>query len=459
MREKLASRLGFLLLSAACAIGLGNVWRFPYVVGKNGGGWFVLLYLVALALIGIPVLVMEFAVGRAAQRSLMTAHAVLTPGKKAWQIHGWAGFAGGVLLMMFYTTVTGWMLIYFIRTACGVFEGFSPEVVGAAFGVMLENPAEMTTAMLVVTIGSMMVCLSGLQRGVERITKYLMVALLVLVVALAVNSVLIDARNGGSAGLKFYLVPDFARMRSVGFFRVLTDAMNQSFFTLSIGVGTMAIFGSYIGRERSLLGEAINVAALDTIVAIAAGIIILPACLAYGINPGQGPGLVFVTLPAVFNNMPLGRLWGGLFFAFMSCAALTTVIAVFEFILANLMDRFGWTRAKSALVIGVAMSVLGLPCILGFNCWREFTPLGPGSTILDLEDFCVSNLLLPLGSLTFAFYCTRRYGWGWKNFLAETNAGAGLKFPGAKVCRIYCAYVLPVIIVSLMMLGIYDRFR
>ena len=458
MRERLASRLGFILLSAGCAIGLGNVWRFPYIAGKSGGGWFVVLYLFCLALIGVPVLIMEFATGRAAQRSLARVHETLTPEKKPWRLHGVAGTLGNVMLMMFYTTVTGWMLIYFLKTAGGEFSALGPDAIGAAFGGMLASPAPMTAAMLAVTLVSTLVCAAGLQNGVERMTKYLMFALLVLIVALAVNSVWLDARDGDPSGLKFFLVPDFARMRSVGVVKVVTEAMNQAFFTLSLGIGAMAIFGSYIGRGRSLVGEAVHVAVLDTVVAIAAGVIILPACFAYGINPGQGPGLVFVTLPNVFNHMPCGRLWGTLFFAFMFCAALTTVIAVFECVLASCRDYLGWSRRRAALVTGAALAVLALPCVFGFNLLSGFHPLGGDSCVLDLEDFIVSNLLLPLGGLAFVLYCTRRFGWGWKNFTAEANAGEGIAIPGGALVRIYCAWVLPVVVLAIFALGLCDKF-
>ncbi len=456
MREKLASRLGFIFLSAGCAIGLGNVWRFPYIVGQNGGGWFVALYLVALALIGLPVLLMEFAAGRAAQRSIVRLHATLTPEKKAWRAHGVAGFIGNVLLMMFYTTVTGWMLIYFVRMSSGSFAGLDSAAVGAAFGGMLGDPWTMAGAMTAVTAVATCVCAVGLQKGVERVTKWLMLCLLVLIVILAVNSVVLDARNSGLAGLRFYLVPDFARMKSVGIVKVTVEAMNHAFFTLSLGIGAMSIFGSYIGRDRALLGETLHVCLLDTLVAVSAGVIIIPACFAYGVHPGQGPGLIFTTLPNVFNDMPLGRLWGSLFFVFMTCAALTTVIAVFENILACLMDAFGWSRRKAGFVTGAALLFLALPCLLGFNVWGSVHPLGAETCILDFEDFLVSNLILPLGGLAFALYCCHRFGWGWRNFLTEANTGRGLRVPS--LLRIYCAYVLPTLIVIIFILGLVDKF-
>jgi len=453
MREKLASRLGFILLSAGCAIGIGNVWRFPYVTGQSGGGWFVLLYLLFLVILGIPVMVMEFAVGRAAQRSIAGAHAVLTPAKPAWRLHGVAGTAGNVLLMMFYTTVSGWMVLYFLKMIAGAFTGLSPEAIGAVFSAMLADPTQQTVAMVGVCLGSAAVCVLGLQSGLERVTKAMMFALLALIAILAVNSVFL---NGAEKGLRFYLIPDFARMRSIGLGTVVANAMNQAFFTLSLGIGAMTIFGSYIGRGRTLLGEAVHVTILDTVVALCAGFIIIPACFAYGIEPGQGPGLLFVTLPNVFNQMPCGRIWGSLFFLFMCFAALSTVLAVFEAIIASVRDYTGWNRPRACALVAVALPLLSLPCVFGFNVWSKFQPLGKGSCVLDLEDFLVSDLLLPLGALAFALYCTHRFGWGWKRFLGEANAGSGLRFPGA--LRVYCGYVLPLVILAVFVVGLSRRF-
>ena len=453
MREKLSSRLGFILLSAGCAIGIGNVWRFPYVTGQSGGGCFVLLYLFFLALLGIPVLVMEFACGRASQRSIAKLHATLTPGRKAWGLHGVAGLAGCVCLLMFYTTVAGWMLIYFLRTASGAFARLSPAEARAAFDGLLADPSGQLAAMAAVCLGAAAVCMTGLQKGLERVTKGMMLALLALIVVLAANSVLQD---GAEKGLRFFLFPDIARVRSVGVTTVAANAMNQAFFTLSLGIGSMAIFGSYVGRERTLLGEAANVAALDTFVAICAGLVILPACFAFGIEPGQGPGLVFVTLPNVFSHMPCGRLWGALFFLFMSFAALTTVLAVFENIVACLADCTGWNRRGLCALVGFALVALSVPCVLGFNVWSSVHPLGAGTNILDLEDFVVSDILLPLGSLAFALYCTHRFGWGWKNFCDEANAGRGLRVP--RGLRAYCAWVLPTVVLVVFILGLVRRF-
>ena len=453
MREKLASRLGFILLSAGCAIGIGNVWRFPYVTGQSGGGWFVLVYLFFLAVLGIPVLAMEFACGRAAQRSIAKLHETLTPERRGWRGHGAAGMLGNVTLMMFYTTVAGWMVLYFLETAGGVFAGLSPEEVGKAFGAMLADPVRQSAAMVGVCVGTAAVCAVGLQKGLERVTKWMMLALLVLIVVLAANSVLLD---GSGRGLCFYLLPDFGRMRSVGIAKVVVNAMNQSFFTLSLGIGSMAIFGSYVGRDRTLLGEAMHVAALDTVVALCAGLIIIPACFAYGVEPGQGPGLIFVTLPNVFNHMSGGRFWGALFFLFMCFAALSTVLAVFENIIACLRDYTGWSRRRACAAVAVAMPLLSLPCVLGFNVWSGFHPFGTGSNVLDLEDFVVSDLLLPLGSLAFALYCGHRFGWGWKAFCAEANAGIGPRVPSC--LRWYCGYVLPLVIMLVFVAGLVRRF-
>ena len=447
MREKLASRVGVILLSAGCAIGIGNVWRFPYVTGQSGGGWFVLLYLFFLAVLGIPVLVMEFAVGRAAQRSIAKAHETLTPERKVWRVHGAAGLLGNVLLMMFYTTVTGWMALYFWKTASGV------SVSGGTFSAMLASPYQQMGAMIGVCVGAAAICAFGLQCGLERVTKWMMLALLALIVVLAVNSIRLE---GAAAGLKFYLLPNFARMRSVGVMTVVANAMNQAFFTLSLGIGAMTIFGSYIGKERTLLGEAVNVAVLDTVVAICAGLIIIPACFAYKVSPDQGPGLIFVTLPNVFRHMSGGRLWGSLFFLFMCFAALSTVLAVFENIIASIRDYKGWGRTATCGFVGVGIAILSIPCVLGFNAWSALQPFGEGSNVLDFEDFLVSDILLPLGSLGFALYCCHRYGWGWTKFLVEANTGAGVKFPAW--ARHYCAYVLPAVIILIFALGLYHRF-
>ena len=423
-REQLGSRLGFILLSAGCAIGIGNVWKFPYMVGQYGGGAFVLIYLFFLVILGIPVMTMEFAMGRAGQRSPARLYQQLEPKGSKWHLHGYVAMAGNYILMMFYTSVAGWMLDYFVRTAGGQFVGADTDGVAAQFSQMLGDPLRMTLFMGIIVVLGFLVCSFSLQKGLERITKWMMVALLVIMVVLAINSV---CTAGGSQGLRFYLVPDLARMKKVGIGNVVAGAMNQAFFTLSLGIGAMAIFGSYIGKERALMGESARVAALDTLVALCSGLIIFPACFAYGVQPDSGPSLIFITLPNIFNHMPLGRVWGSLFFVFMSFAAFSTVLGVFENIVSCTMDLSGWSRKKACLFNGILMLLLSMPCVLGFNVLSKFQPLGPGTGVLDLEDFVVSNLLLPLGSLIFIFFCTSRYGWGWKNFTKEANSGKGLK--------------------------------
>lgn len=448
-RERLGSRLGFILLSAGCAIGIGNVWKFPYMTGQYGGGAFVLVYLFFLAVLGIPVMTMEFAMGRASQKSPVRLYQQLEPAGSKWHIHGYIAMAGNYLLMMFYTTVAGWMLQYFVSTASGKFVGADAAQVADIFVGMLADPVSMTVYMGIVVLLGFGVCSIGLKNGLERITKVMMLALLAIMIVLAVNSILMD---GGSEGLKFYLLPDFSRMQEIGVANVIVGAMNQAFFTLSLGIGAMAIFGSYIGKERALLGEAVNVAVLDTFVAIASGLIIFPACFAYGVQPDSGPQLIFITLPNIFNHIPLGRLWGSLFFVFMFFAALSTVLAVFENIISCNIDLFGWSRKKTCLINAVLMFVLSLPCVLGFNVLSGVQPLGDGSTFMDLEDFIVSNLLLPLGSLVFILFCVTRYGWGWSKFMAEANEGRGLKV--ANWMRGFMTFVLPIIVLAIFIIGI-----
>lgn len=448
-REQLGSRLGFILLSAGCAIGIGNVWKFPYMVGQYGGGAFVLIYLFFLVILGIPVMTMEFAMGRAGQRSPARLYQQLEPKGSKWHLHGYVAMAGNYILMMFYTSVAGWMLDYFVRTAGGQFVGADTDGVAAQFSQMLGDPLRMTLFMGIIVVLGFLVCSFSLQKGLERITKWMMVALLVIMVVLAINSV---CTAGGSQGLRFYLVPDLARMKKVGIGNVVAGAMNQAFFTLSLGIGAMAIFGSYIGKERALMGESARVAALDTLVALCSGLIIFPACFAYGVQPDSGPSLIFITLPNIFNHMPLGRVWGSLFFVFMSFAAFSTVLGVFENIVSCTMDLSGWSRKKVCLFNGILMLLLSMPCVLGFNVLSKFQPLGPGTGVLDLEDFVVSNLLLPLGSLIFIFFCTSRYGWGWKNFTKEANAGKGLKVQ--RWMRGYMCYVLPVLVAVILVLGL-----
>lgn len=448
-REQLGSRLGFILLSAGCAIGIGNVWKFPYMVGQYGGGAFVLIYLFFLVILGIPVMTMEFAMGRAGQRSPARLYQQLEPKGSKWHLHGYVAMAGNYILMMFYTSVAGWMLDYFVRTAGGQFVGADTDGVAAQFSQMLGDPLRMTLFMGIIVVVGFLVCSFSLQKGLERITKWMMVALLVIMVVLAINSV---CTAGGSQGLRFYLVPDLARMKKVGIGNVVAGAMNQAFFTLSLGIGAMAIFGSYIGKERALMGESARVAALDTLVALCSGLIIFPACFAYGVQPDSGPSLIFITLPNIFNHMPLGRVWGSLFFVFMSFAAFSTVLGVFENIVSCTMDLSGWSRKKACLFNGILMLLLSMPCVLGFNVLSKFQPFGPGTGVLDLEDFLVSNLLLPLGSLIFIFFCTSRYGWGWKNFTKEANAGKGLKVQ--RWMRGYMCYVLPVLVAVILVLGL-----
>ena len=448
-REQLGSRLGFILLSAGCAIGIGNVWKFPYMVGQYGGGAFVLIYLFFLVILGIPVMTMEFAMGRAGQRSPARLYQQLEPKGSKWHLHGYVAMAGNYILMMFYTSVAGWMLDYFVRTAGGQFVGADTDGVAAQFSQMLGDPLRMTLFMGIIVVLGFLVCSFSLQKGLERITKWMMVALLVIMVVLAINSV---CTAGGSQGLRFYLVPDLARMKKVGIGNVVAGAMNQAFFTLSLGIGAMAIFGSYIGKERALMGESARVAALDTLVALCSGLIIFPACVAYGVQPDSGPSLIFITLPNIFNHMPLGRVWGSLFFVFMSFAAFSTVLGVFENIVSCTMDLSGWSRKKACLFNGILMLLLSMPCVLGFNVLSKFQPLGPGTGVLDLEDFVVSNLLLPLGSLIFIFFCTSRYGWGWKDFTKEANTGKGLKVQ--RWMRGYMCYVLPVLVAVILVLGL-----
>ncbi|WP_318709764.1 sodium-dependent transporter [Candidatus Acetatifactor stercoripullorum] len=450
-RERLGSRLGFLLLSAGCAIGIGNVWKFPYITGLYGGGAFVLIYLFFLVVMGIPMLTMEFSIGRASRKSPLLACKVLEkPGQK-WHLQGYMAMAGNYLLMMFYTTVSGWMLHYFYLTASGTFENADVDRVEAIFGEMLSDPLVMSLWMILVVVVGFFICSRGVQAGVEKITKVMMLALFFLIVVLAVNSLMLD---GGMEGLKFYLLPDFDRMAETGIGATIAAAMNQSFFTLSLGIGAMAIFGSYIGKERSLAGESLRVCLLDTFVAITAGLIIFPACFAFGVDADSGPNLIFITLPNIFNHMAGGRVWGSLFFLFMAFAAFSTVIAVFENIISCCMDLTGCSRKKAAFVNVFLMILLSLPCVLGFNLLSGFEPLGEGTSIMDLEDFLVSNITLPIGSLIYLLFCTSRYGWGWKNFLEEANTGKGLKLRNG--LRFYMTYILPIIILVIFVLGIKD---
>lgn len=448
-RERLGSRLGFLLLSAGCAIGIGNVWKFPYMVGQYGGGAFVLIYLFFLIMLGVPVLTMEFAIGRASQKSPVKFYQELEkPGSK-WHMHGYVSLAGNYLLLMFYTSVAGWLLQYFTDTATGSFSGLDAAGIKQVYEGILTKPGTLLIYVGIVIGIATLVCSFGVKNGLERITKWMMLALLAIMVVLAVNSI---ALEGSSEGLRFYLLPNLARMKQVGIGNIIVGAMNQAFFTLSIGMGSMAIFGSYIGKERALLGEAVHVAALDTFVAFAAGLIIFPACMAYGVQVDSGKSLIFITLPNIFNNIPGGRVWGSLFFVFMSFAALSTVLAVFENLVSCTVELFGWGRKRACLLNGLALFLLSVPCVLGFNIWKNIEPMGNGSNIMDLEDFLVSNLILPLGSLTYVLFCTTRYGWGWKKFVTEANEGKGLKV--ANWMRGYMTFVLPVILIVIFLIGI-----
>ena len=453
-RESLGSRMGFILLSSGCAIGIGNVWKFPYMAGSNGGGAFVLFYLFFLVIMGVPIMTMEFATGRASRKSPAKIFTTLEkPGQK-WHLHGLICMVGNYILMMFYTTVAGWMLYYLYAAVSGKYEGMDTEAVGGLFGNLVANPVPMVVCMVIICVLGFLVISVGLQNGVERITKVMMLLLLILIVVLAIHSITL---KGGMPGLKFYLKPDLAEIRSVGLGNVIIGAMTQSFFTLSLGIGSMAIFGSYIGKERSLFGESVNVAILDTFVAICAGLIIFPACAAYGVDVDSGPSLLFITLPNVFNHLAGGRIWGSLFFLFMNFAAFSTVIAVFENIISCCMDQFGWSRKKACMINVFLMIALSLPCALGFNLLSGFTPFGEGSVVLDLEDFIVSNLLLPIGSLIFLTFCTWKWGWGWKNFMEEANTGKGLKVKNWM--RGYLTYVLPVIVAVIFVMGLVNKFR
>lgn len=447
-RENFSSRLGFLLIAAGCAIGLGNVWRFPYITGIYGGGAFVLIYLFFLLILGLPILVMEFSVGRASQRSAALSFDVLEPPGTKWHWYKYGAMAGNYLLMMFYTTIGGWMFFYFVNMGAGTFNGLDAKGVTDVFVALLGQPGTMTAYMALIVCCCFAICYKGLQKGVERVTKLMMLCLLFLMVVLAIRSVFLP---GGEEGLRYYLYPDFGKLQGAGLYEAVFAAMGQAFFTLSLGIGAVAIFGSYIDKSYSLTGEAICVTLLDTFVAIVAGLIIFPACFSFGIRPNSGPNLIFITLPNVFNEMSGGQIWGSLFFLFMLFASMSTIIAVFENILAFAMELTGCSRRKAVAYNLVAILVLSMPCILGFNLWSGFTPFGPGSNVLDLEDFFLSNNLLPLGSLVYLLFCTSRYGWGWNRFCAEADAGDGVKFP--KWARFYVSYILPLIVLVIFING------
>lgn len=450
-RETFGSRLGFVLISAGCAIGLGNVWRFPYIVGKYGGAAFVLIYLFFLAVMGLPIMTMEFAVGRASRKSIAVSFHVLEPKGTKWHWYSWFGMAGNYMLMMFYTTVAGWMLLYFVKIGKGDFVGLDAAGVANTFNGMLANPGVMLIFMILVVLIGMGICAKGLQNGVEKVTKVMMLCLLALLVVLAARAVSLP---GAEKGLEFYLKPDFGKLAEYGWGEVIFAAMGQAFFTLSLGIGAMAIFGSYIDRERRLLGEALNVTLLDTFVAFVAGLIIFPSAFAFGVTPDAGPSLIFVTLPNIFNAMPGGRMWGAFFFLFMTFAALSTVIAVFENIISFPMDKWGWSRGKSVVMNLPVIFLLSLPCLLGFNLWSGVQLLG--GNILDFEDFILSNNLLPLGSLIYLLFCVARRGWGWENFIEEANAGKGLRFP--KGLYQYMKWIVPIMILFIFVMGYKEKF-
>ena len=446
-RESFKSRLGFILVSAGCAIGIGNVWRFPYVAGENRGGLFVLLYLVFLVLMGIPVLTMELAVGRASRKSAVLGYKKLEKPKSKWHIHGWFCMLGCYLLMMYYTTVSGWMTSYFYKFATGTFEsGMTSEQVSGVFSQLQSNPIEMVIWMAIITILGFLVCSRGIQKGIEKVSKVMMIALLVLILALAVNSILL---SGAGEGLKFYLVPDFEKVSEIGIGNIVSAAMNQSFFTLSLGIAAMEIFGSYMSKDNTLPGESVKICALDTFVAIMAGLIIFPACFSYGVEPDQGPALIFITLPNVFVNMAGGRIWGTLFFLFMTFACFSTIIAVFENIISFCIDMFKISRTKSVIINAVIILIASLPCVFGFNIWSGFELFG--QNVLGMEDFLVSNILLPVGSLIYLLFCVTKFGWGFDNYLTECNTGKGMKF--ARFLKPYFQFVLPILVLIVLVQG------
>ncbi len=453
-REQLGTRLGFILVSAGCAIGLGNVWRFPFITGQYGGAVFVLIYLVFLLILGLPVLTMELAVGRGAQKNVAGAFKDLQPNKKGkWQIFGHIAISGNWILMMFYTTVAGWMVAYFYHSLTGALAGLTPDQVGGFFNAQLASPITQVGWMILVVILGFLVCSLGLEKGVEKITTIMMSFLFVILIVLVVKSISLP---GASAGVAFFLKPDFDKFLASGTWETVYAAMGQAFFTLSIGIGSMTIFGSYIKKERALTGESLNIIGLDTLVAIFSGLIIFPACFAFGQSAGAGPGLIFVILPNIFNSMTWGWLWGSLFFLFLSFAAMSTIIAVFENIMAYSMEQWGMERKKAAIINGIALILLSLPCALGFNLLSDVAPMGKGSVILDLEDFIVGNNLLPLGSLVFAIFCSYKIGWGWDNFIKEANEGKGIPFPTQT--KFYIKYILPVIILTVFVGGYMDKF-
>ena len=448
-RESFKSRLGFILVSAGCAIGIGNVWRFPYVAGQNGGGIFVLFYLIFLVAMGLPVLTMELAVGRASRKSAVLGYKALEKPKSRWHIHGWVAMFGCYMLMMYYTTVSGWMVAYFFKFLKGDFRsGITADDTAVAFSGLLADPGQMAFWMVVTVVLGFLVCSRGLQNGLEKISKFMMSALLILIVVLAVHSFTL---SGAGKGIEFYLIPNLDTVSDVGIKNVITAAMNQAFFTLSLGVAAMEIFGSYMGKEHTLAGEGAKICALDTFVAIMSGLIIFPACFSYGVEVGAGPSLIFITLPNVFVNMTGGRVWGCLFFMFMTFASFSTVIAVFENIMSFAIDMFGWSRNRAALVNGVIILIASLPCVFGYNIWSDLNLIG-GRDVLDSEDFIVSNLLLPIGSLVYLLFCVTKWGWGFEKYLDEANTGKGLNI--SKKLKPYFQFILPLLILFILIQGL-----
>lgn len=452
-RENFGSRLGFILVSAGCAVGLGNVWKFPYICGQNGGAAFVLIYLVFLLVLGLPILICEYAVGRGSQRGPARAFERLEQSGTKWHGFKWFAILGNYLLMMFYTMVGGWMFYYVYLTSTNRLGAENIDHISEVFDQMLLSPQTMSLWMLIAVLLSLGVCAIGLQNGIEKVSKVMMSLLIVLIIVLAIHSVSLP---NAMEGVKFYLVPNLSAIRERGLGTVVFDAMTHAFFTLSVGMGSMQIFGSYLKKENTLVGEASSVVALDTFVALMAGFIIIPACFAYQVKPDAGPSLLFITLPSVFAHMGGGKIWGICFFVFMSFAALSTIIAVFENIISFYMDQWNWSRRKAVLLNVVLIPLLSMPAVLGFSVWSQLQPMGAGSTIMDLEDFLVSYNILPLGSLVYVLFCTRKNGWNWENFVQEVNTGKGKKL--SNLLRGYISVGLPAIIVSVYLKGYYDTF-
>ena len=450
-RESFGSRLGFILVSAGCAIGIGNVWKFPYLAGENGGGLFVLFYFIFLLIMGVPVMSMELAIGRRSRKSGAEGFGEIEKKGSKWHIVGYTSIIGCYLLMMFYTSVAGWMISYFWKFLSGSFSSsMDKSAVSSVFTDMLSSTSDSLVFMMLSVVIGMGVCALGLKNGVEKITKVMMMGLLALIIILAIHSLTLP---GAMEGLKFYLVPSIGTLKEKGVLSVVVAAMNQAFFTLSLGICAMEIFGTYMSKENTLFSEAFRISLLDTFVAVVSGLIIFPSCFSFSISPDAGPSLIFVTLPNVFINMKGGRVWGTLFFVFMSFAALSTVIAVFENIIASFMDNYKWSRRKSVVINFISILLLSLPCALENNLLKGVTILG-NKGVLDSWDFLVSNLLLPLGSIAIILFCVWRNGWGWNEYLKEANTGKGIKMPGSKAVKIYLGVVLPILVFTVMILGL-----